>query len=203
MSAHGGVRGDSSPARAPGELDLGDAKNAVAIRESLDADMPTIHGIYAHHVLNGLGSFEETPPELAELQRRRAEILARGLHYLVGELDGRIAGYAYVGPYRPRSAYRFSVEDSIYVAPDFHRRGVGRVLLAELIGRATALGYRQMVAVIGDSANYGSIGVHAAQGFVRVALLPAIGFKFGRWVDGVMMQRALGEGQATLPRERR
>jgi phosphinothricin acetyltransferase len=199
MSARSASRDDLRPPPSADDPGHRGAKHGVVIRESRDADMPTIHGIYAHHVTTGLGSFEETPPEPAELQRRRADILARGLPYLIAEADGRIAGYAYVGPYRTRSAYRYSVEDSIYVAPGFQRRGVGRVLLAELIVRATALGYRQMVAVIGDSANHGSTGVHAAQGFVRVALLPAIGFKFGRWVDGVMMQRALGEGQTTLP----
>jgi phosphinothricin acetyltransferase len=178
----------------------------LRVRESRDADLPRIHAIYSHHVRTGLGSFEETPPDLAEMFRRRADILARGLPYLVAELadppipDG-IAGYAYAGPYRPRSAYRYSVEDSIYTAPEAQRRGVGRMLLDELIERCTALGYRQMLAVIGDSANYGSIGVHEAAGFKQVAHLPAIGLKFGRWVDSVIMQRPLGEGQGTLPRE--
>jgi phosphinothricin acetyltransferase len=178
---------------------------SISVRESVEADLPLIQAIYAHHVLTGLGTFEEVPPDVAEMSRRRAEILARGLPYLVAEIDdpaipGGIAGYAYAGPYRTRSAYRYSIEDSIYIAPGAQRRGIGRVLLEELIRRCTALGYRQMVAVIGDSANYGSIGVHAAAGFKQVALMPAIGFKFGRWVDGVMMQRPLGEGQTTLPR---
>ncbi|MBI3710945.1 MAG: N-acetyltransferase [Proteobacteria bacterium] len=171
----------------------------LRLRDAADADMPAIHAIYVHHVRQGLGSFEETPPDVTEMLRRRADILARSLPYLVAERDGSIVGYAYAGPYRPRSAYRFSVEDSIYVAPDAQRLGVARALLAELIQRCTALGYRQMVAVIGDSANAGSIGVHAALGFAQTALLPAIGFKFGRWVDSVFMQRALGEGQSTLP----
>ncbi|HEX2116746.1 MAG TPA: GNAT family N-acetyltransferase [Alphaproteobacteria bacterium] len=178
----------------------------IRIRDACDEDMPRIHAIYVHHVRTGLGSFEETPPDLAEMIRRRNEIVARGLPYLVAETDdpavpGGIAGYAYAGPYRPRSAYRYSVEDSIYVAPEGQRRGAGRRLLDELVRRCTALGYRQMVAVIGDSANHGSIGVHAAAGFKQVALLPAIGLKFGRWVDSVMMQRPLGEGQTTLPDE--
>jgi phosphinothricin acetyltransferase len=178
----------------------------VRVRDSQDSDLPRIHAIYTHHVRTGLGSFEETPPDFAEITRRRADILARGLPYLVAELadpaipDG-IAGYAYAGAYRPRSAYRYSVEDSIYTAPEAQRRGVGRMLLEELIDRCTALGYRQMIAVIGDSANYGSIGVHEAAGFKQVAHLPAIGLKFGRWVDSVIMQRPLGEGQTTLPRE--
>ena len=178
----------------------------VRVRESTDADMPRIHRIYAHHVRTGLGSFEEVPPDLAEMRRRRDEILARGLPYLVAELDDPaipdgIGGYAYAGAYRTRSAYRYSVEDSIYTAAEAHRRGVGRALLDELVQRCTALGYRQMIAVIGDSANYGSIGVHEAAGFKQVALMPAIGLKFGRWVDGVIMQRPLGDGQTTLPRE--
>lgn len=177
----------------------------INVRESVEADLPFIQTIYAHHVLTGLGSFEEVPPDTAEVARRRAEILARGLPYLVAEIDdpavpGGLAGYAYAGPYRTRSAYRYSIEDSIYIAPSAQRRGIGQALLEELIRRCTALGYRQMIAVIGDSANYGSIGVHAAAGFKQVALLPAIGFKFGRWVDGVMMQRPLGEGQTTPPR---
>lgn len=175
------------------------AASTVIVRDSRDDDLEVIHAIYTHHVRTGLGSFEEIPPDIAEMGRRRAAILADALPYLVAEADGRIAGYAYVGRYRPRSAYRFSVEDSIYVAPDAQRRGVGHLLLQELIDRCTRAGYRQMVAVIGDSANHGSIGLHAAAGFAQVALLPAIGFKFGRWVDSVLMQRPLGAGQTTLP----
>ncbi len=179
----------------------------IRVRDSRDTDLPRIHAIYAHHVLTGLGSFEEVPPDLAEMRRRREEILARGLPYLVAEIDtaessGHVAGYAYAGPYRTRSAYRYSVEDSIYVAPEALRLGIGRALLDELIRRCTALGYRQMLAVIGDSANHGSIGVHAAAGFKQVAFLPAIGFKFGRWVDSIIMQRPLGEGQTTLPTQK-
>jgi len=171
----------------------------IRIRDADDSDMPAIQAIYAHHVLTGLGSFEEVPPAPEEMARRRADILSHKLPYVVAEVDDRIAGYAYAGKFRPRSAYRYSVEDSIYVAPDAQRRGVGRKLLDELIERCTRQGYRQMVAVIGDSANFGSIGVHLAAGFVEVARLPAIGFKFGRWVDSIMMQRALGAGQSTLP----
>jgi phosphinothricin acetyltransferase len=180
------------------------SRSRIRVRESRESDMPRIHAIYCHHVRTGLGSFEETPPDLAEMVRRRGDIIAKGLPYLVAETDDPavpdgIAGYAYVGPFRPRSAYRYSVEDSIYTAPEAQRRGIGRLLLDELVRRCTALGYRQMVAVIGDSANLGSIGVHKAAGFKQVALLPAIGLKFGRWVDIVMMQRPLGEGQMTLP----
>lgn len=173
--------------------------NKIAVRDSRDDDMPVIQTIYSHHVRTGLGSFEEIPPDVEEMRRRRAVILADQLPYLVAEVDGRVQGYAYAGKFRPRSAYRFSVEDSIYVAPEAGRRGIGRALLAELIERCTRDGYRQMIAVIGDSANYGSIGVHAAAGFAEVARLPAIGFKLGRWVDSVMMQRPLGPGQSTLP----
>jgi L-amino acid N-acyltransferase YncA len=175
------------------------ADAALVIRDAGDADMATIQKIYAHHVLNGLGSFEETPPSVDVMRQRRIEIAGHGLPYLVAQSGDRLLGYAYAGRFRPRSAYRYSVEDSIYVAPDATRRGAGRALLQELIVRCTRLGYRQMVAVIGDSANHGSIGLHAAAGFMEVARLPAIGFKFGRWVDSVMMQRALGPGQTTLP----
>ena len=181
---------------------LAHAVDPFTIRDSRDSDVATIHQIYAHHVLTGLGSFEETPPSLDEIARRRLEILGHGLPYLVAESAGRLLGYAYAGQFRQRSAYRYSVEDSIYVAPDAQRHGIGRRMLDELIERCTALGYRQMLAVIGDSANHASIGVHRAAGFADVARLPAVGFKFGRWVDIVMMQRALGPGQSTLPHRR-
>lgn len=171
----------------------------VLVRDAGDSDLAAIHAIYTHHVSTGLGSFEETPPDLAEMARRRAEVLSRRLPYLAAEIDGRLVGYAYAGPYRPRSAYRFSVEDSVYVAPDIHRRGVARALLAELIERCTALGYRQMIAVIGDSANRGSIGLHASMGFRETGRLHAIGFKLGRWVDSVLMQRTLGPGDSSQP----
>ncbi len=171
----------------------------VLVRDAGDSDLAAIHAIYTHHVQNGLGSFEEIPPDLAEMARRRAEVLSRRLPYLAAEIDGRLVGYAYAGPYRPRSAYRFSVEDLVYVAPDIHRRGVARALLAELIERCTALGYRQMIAVIGDSANRSSIGLHASMGFREAGRLHAIGFKLGRWVDSVLMQRTLGPGDSSQP----
>jgi phosphinothricin acetyltransferase len=173
---------------------------AFAVRDAAEDDLAAIAGIYGHHVRNGLGSFEEEPPPLAEIARRRAEVLAKGLPYIVAAgAGGGILGYAYAAPYRARSAYRFSVEDSIYVAPGDGRRGVGSALLAALVARCTEAGYRQMVAVIGDSGNAASITLHERMGFRRVGLLPAIGFKHGRWVDSVLMQRDLGEGAATLP----
>ena len=174
------------------------------VRDSEDADLPAITAIYAHHVTHGFGSFEEVPPDLEELARRRGEILAKRLPYLVAsDGAGSVLGYAYASPYRTRSAYRFTVEDSIYVAPEAARRGIGRLLLKALIQRCAKAGYRQMIAVIGDSANDGSIGLHQSLGFARAALLPTIGFKRGRWVDCVMMQRPLGPGAGTLPAETR
>jgi len=170
------------------------------IRDATDDDLTAIAGIYEHHVRTGLGSFEEEPPLLSEIARRRADVLARRLPYLVAAgTAGAILGYAYAAPYRARSAYRFSVEDSIYVAAGDAGRGVGRALLAALVTRCTEAGCRQMVAVIGDSGNAGSVALHERLGFRRVGLLPAIGFKHGRWVDSVLMQRELGEGAATLP----
>lgn len=175
------------------------AQPTLIIRPSTDDDVPAIAAIYGHHVLHGFASFEEVPPEISEISRRRADLLERGLPYLTAELDGRIVGYAYAGLYRPRIAYRFTVEDSIYVAPDAPRRGIGRALLSDLVARTAALGYRQMVAVIGDTGNTGSIGLHAALGFRVVGTLPSVGFKHGRWVDSVFMQRPLGPGDSSLP----
>jgi phosphinothricin acetyltransferase len=170
-----------------------------AIRPSQEGDLAAICVIYGHHVRHGLATFEEAPPDVAELARRRAELLARGLPHLVAELEGAVVGYAYAGPYRPRPAYRHTVEDSVYLAPAHIGRGVGRALLAQLIDACTAAGYRQMVAVIGDSANAPSIGLHAALGFRQVGLLRSVGFKLGRWVDSVLMERPLGPGDSTLP----
>lgn len=161
--------------------------------------MPAIQAIYAHHVLNGRASFEEEAPGIAELTERRAAVLQRGLPHLVAELDGAVAGYAYAGPYRLRSAYRHTVEDSVYVAPELAGRGIGRALLGRLVDECERLGYRQMIAVIGDSGNAGSIGLHAALGFRHAGLLPSVGFKHGRWVDSVLMQRPLGLGDTSLP----
>ncbi|MBL0930455.1 MAG: N-acetyltransferase [Alphaproteobacteria bacterium] len=172
----------------------------MIIRDAADTDLPAIHAIYAHHVANGLGTFEEAPPTLDEMRGRRAAIVDKGLPWLVAtDTNGVILGYAYAGPFRPRSAYRFAVEDSIYVAPGAARKGVGKKLLAELIARCQAWGARQMLAVIGDSGNAGSIGVHKSLGFEHGGIMHAVGFKHGRWVDVVIMQRALGDGRDTLP----
>ena len=173
----------------------------ILLRPSQDRDLAAITAIYHHHVLHGVASFEEDPPDVAEMARRRGEILARGLPYLVAEQVGRVLGYCYASRYRMRAAYRFAVEDSIYIDADQAGRGIGRALLSELIERCAAQGYRQMVAVIGGSDQWPSIGLHAALGFSKVGALPAIGFKFGAWVDTVLMQRALGEGADTPPAE--
>lgn len=176
------------------------ACGAFVVRDSRDADVPALAALYGHHVLHGTGSFETTPPDEAEVGARRAALLAQGYPYVVAEAaDGAVVGYAYAGPFRPRAAYAHTVEDSVYVAPGHGGQGIGRALLAELIARCTRDGRRQMVAVIGDSANLGSIALHAALGFTPAGRLEATGFKFGRWVDTVLMQRALGPGSATLP----
>lgn len=175
--------------------------SGFAIRPAVEADLAALQRIYAHHVLTGLASFEETPPDLPEMIRRWQAIAGAGLPYVVAVAPegGEIAGYAYAGPYRPRSAYRFSVEDSIYLDPRFLGLGLGRILLQRLIDDATALGKRQMIAVIGDSANEASIGVHKALGFEMTGTFKAIGLKFGRWVDTVLMQRELGPGASSTP----
>ena len=155
--------------------------------------------IYAHHVLRGLASFEEVPPDVAELTKRREGVLALGLPYIVAELEGKVVGYAYASLYRARIAYRHTLEDSVYVRDGFAGRGLGQLLLAELIARCEKGPWRQMVAVIGDSANAASIGLHRRLGFREIGTLEAVGFKFGRWVDSVLMQRPLGPGSKTLP----
>jgi phosphinothricin acetyltransferase len=171
----------------------------VPLRPARPEDLPAIHSIYAHHVLHGLASFEEEPPSVEELERRYRDITQRGLPYLVAEYDGVIAGYGYCAPYRARSAYRYALEDSLYVRADMLGRGVGSALLNELIRQSEALGYRQLIAVIGDSAHAASISLHAACGFLRVGTLRSVGFKFGRWVDSVIMQRPLGVGDGSPP----
>ena len=173
----------------------------VEIRPSRDGDVAEIAAIYGYHVLHGLASFEEIPPDPDELASRRRDILARGLPYLVAERSGRVLGYCYAGPYRTRSAYRFTLEDSIYIDQAEVGHGLGRALLANVLDRCTELGYRQMVAVIGGSDTWPSIRLHAALGFTRVGVLPAVGFKFGSWVDIILMQRDLGPGATTAPAE--
>ncbi|TBW37581.1 N-acetyltransferase family protein [Siculibacillus lacustris] len=163
------------------------------------ADAPAIAAIYGRAVLTGCASFEIDPPDAAEMAARIAKIVDAGHPWLVAELDGAVVGYAYAGPYRPRPAYRHTVEDSIYVAEEAQGRGLGRWLLAALISAEEARGARQMIAVIGDSANTGSIGLHAALGFRHAGVFTSVGYKHGRWLDSVLMQRALGPGDETAP----
>ncbi|HWK46353.1 MAG TPA: GNAT family N-acetyltransferase [Stellaceae bacterium] len=174
------------------------ATEACTIRDATADDLPAITAIYQHHVLTGTGSFEEVPPPIDELRRRFDSIRQLGLPYLVAEIAGTVAGYAYASQFRPRSAYRFTVEDSIYVDRHHMGRGVGRVLLDRIIADCTAKGYRQMIAVVGDSANTGSIRLHAAAGFRMIGCHEGVGLKFGRWLDIVMMQRALSEEAAAM-----
>jgi phosphinothricin acetyltransferase len=170
-----------------------------AVRDCTRDDLPEVLEIYALEVREGTASFELEPPSLAEMAARFGAIEAAGLPYLVAELDGRIAGYAYAGPYRPRPAYRYTVEDSVYVARFARQQGVGRALLDAVIERAAAQGMRQMVAIIGDSAHRASIELHRGAGFRLVGTLEHVGWKFGRWLDTVLMQRPLGAGAATSP----
>jgi len=172
----------------------------VSIRDAATADIPTITRIYAQAVRFGTASFELDPPDEAEMLARFYALMSGGHPYIVAEGEGTILGYAYAGPFRPRPAYRHSVEDSVYVAPEAHRRGVGRALLDALIARCTDLGFRQMIAVIGDSTlQAASIGLHAAAGFRLVGTLDAVGYKHDRWLDSVYMQRALGAGADAPP----
>ncbi len=171
----------------------------LVIRPSTAADLPAITAVYAWNVEHGTGTFELEPPDAAEMARRRDDVLAKGLPWLVVERDGQVLGYAYANHFRPRRAYRFCLEDSIYLAADARGQGVGRLLLAELLARCEAAGARQVLAVIGDSANAGSIGVHRALGFEHTGVLRSAGWKFGRWLDVVLMQKSLGLGDATEP----
>jgi L-amino acid N-acyltransferase YncA len=172
---------------------------SLFIRPATNADIPAITRIYAHAVEHGTASFEFTPPNESDMARRMAELLDNGYPYLAAEADGELAGYAYAGPYRARPAYRWTVENSVYVAPHSHRRGIGRALLKALIEAAETSGFRQMIAVIGDSEQTASIALHAAAGFYVVGTLPHVGFKFGRWLDSVLMQRPLGAGSTAPP----
>jgi L-amino acid N-acyltransferase YncA len=169
------------------------------IRPSRDEDIAAITAIYAHHVLTGTGTFEIDPPTEADMAGRRADVLARNLPYIVAEKDGQVAGFAYANWFKPRPAYRFSAEDSIYVADSARGRGVGRKLLAELAVQAEAAGVRKLLAVIGDSANLGSIGVHRSLGFTDVGVMRSVGWKFGAWRDIVLMEKTLGAGDTSSP----
>ena len=171
----------------------------ITLRDATEADLPAVQAIYAFHVLHGTGTFEETPPDLAEMTRRWREVRGRGFPWLVAEAQGRVVGYAYANWFRPRSAFRFTCEDSIYLSPDHCAHGLGTRLLEELLARCAAAGARQMLAVIGDSANEASVGVHRRCGFAPVGTMRAVGLKFGRWLDVVFMQRALGAGAAIPP----
>ena len=175
------------------------ATASIVVRDAGEGDVPRITAIYAHAVLTGLATFEVVPPGEAEMARRRANVLAAELPYIVAEDEGGVLGYAYAAPYRLRVGYRYTVEDSIYVDRDAVGRGAGRRLLERLIETCTARGCRQMIAVIGDTDNSASIGLHEACGFARVGVLASTGFKFGRWVDSVLMQRDLGEGDRSPP----
>jgi L-amino acid N-acyltransferase YncA len=178
---------------------LSGAMPDVSIRTARPGDIAAITRIYDHAVIHGTASFELEPPDEAEMARRQSMLLAKRFPYLVAELNGALAGYAYAGPYRDRRAYDWCVEDSIYIAPELHRRGIGRLLLTRLIADTEALGFRQMIGVIGDSANTASVAVHAVCGFRLIGNFQSIGYKHGRWLDTVLMQRALGSGDAAPP----
>ncbi|HTH16450.1 MAG TPA: GNAT family N-acetyltransferase [Magnetospirillum sp.] len=171
----------------------------VLVRDATEADMAQVQAIYTYYVTRTAASFEEVPPTVEEMILRRAATLERGMPYLVAEDRGEVVGYTYAGPWRPRTAYRYTLEDSIYVAPFVQRRGVGRALLGGLIERCTDMGYHRMIAVIGDSANQSSIALHRALGFRQEGVLRGVGLKFGRWVDVVMMHRVLGDESRPLP----
>jgi len=169
------------------------------IRACQEADMPAITAIYGHHVRHGFASFETDPPALEDMLRRRTDVIGKGLPYLVAEREGAILGYAYAGTYRPRAAYRDTVENSIYLRPDTVGQGIGRLLLPALVAECEARDLRQMIAVIGDSGNIASIRLHEAFGFRMVGVMEAVGYKRGRWLDSVLMQRRLGQGPSAPP----
>lgn len=174
---------------------------AVDVRPATVTDLPAITAIYGEAVRTGTATFELDPPDLAEMTARFDALMRGSFPYFVAVTDGEIAGYAYAGPYRARPAYRFTVEDSIYLAPWAQRRGIGSTLMTRLVDEASARGFRQMIAVIGDSANAGSIGLHRRAGFAMTGTFHAVGYKFGRWLDAVLMQRELGDGSSSAPRE--
>lgn len=171
----------------------------MIVRAASQADAPAVAAIYGHHVLHGLGTFEEVPPSDAEIAARIVGVLGHGLPYLVAEDGRRVLGFAYAAPFRPRSAYRYTAEDSVYIHPDHLGQGVGKALVAEVIRVCEAMGLRQLVAVIGDSANAGSIGLHRSLGFVEAGVGRALGYKHGRWVDIVWMRKPLNGGDADTP----
>jgi L-amino acid N-acyltransferase YncA len=171
----------------------------MIIRPATAEDAPAMAALYAHHVLHGVASFEETPPTAGEMAARLQAVRARGLPWLVAEEGGRILAYAYAGPYHSRAAYRFTAEDSVYVAPDAMRRGLGRALLEAVIAACEAMGLRQMVALITASADSGSVALHRSLGFEPIGTLPAVGYKHGRWLDVVIMQKALNGGSDSGP----
>jgi len=171
----------------------------VIVRDAAEGDIAAVQAIYGHAVLTGSGTFEYEPPPLDEMKTRWRSVVGYGLPYIVAEIDGAVAGYGACTPFRPRTGYRYTVEDSVYVDPRFQRRGVARALLAELIARCEAAGFRQMVAVIGDSANAGSVALHRAAGFTDAGAFRSVGFKHDKWTDIVFMQRALGPGDGTAP----
>ena len=175
------------------------AKRAIIIRDAAEADMEAIQAIYGHHVTHGLASFEEVPPTVDELLARRAKVLELGLPYLAADDEGQPVGFCYATIYRTRPAYRYTVEDSVYVADKNHGRGIGRALLTALIARCETGHWRQMIAIIGNSSNWASIALHEALGFRKVGIFEAVGFKAGRWVDSVLMQRPLARGCTALP----
>lgn len=169
------------------------------IRPVETGDIAAITRIYADAVLRATATFEIEPPDASEMERRQQALVSKGFPYFVAEWAGAVAGYAYAGPYHPRAAYRWTVEDSIYVAPEFHRKGLGTLLMTGLVAHLEARGFRQMIAIIGDSANAASIALHTALGFRRIGTLQSVGFKHGRWLDSVVMQRRLGRGDDTPP----
>jgi phosphinothricin acetyltransferase len=171
----------------------------MLIRPALANDAPALAAIYGHHAAHGFGTFEEDEPSAEEMAARLAAVTRRGLPYLVAEIDGAVSGFAYAAPFRTRAAYRYTVEDSVYIAPDRLGRGLGKALLTAVIAACEPLGLRQMLALIGDSANAGSIGLHRSCGFSPIGVFPAVGFKAGRWVDVVLMQRPLNGGDADIP----
>ena len=171
----------------------------MIVRGAINADAAAVQAIYGHHVLHGTGTFEEDPPTIAEMESRMGAVQERGLPYLVAEIDGRVAGFAYAGPFRLRAAYRYTAEDSVYIAPDRMGQGVGRQLVSEVVAICERLGLHQLLAVIGDSANAGSVGVHRSCGFKMIGTMPGLVFKHGRWRDVVIMQKPLNGGAEVDP----